>query len=339
MAKITRVVQKIFGSNAGVDQRAVFGSLAAGAPAFSTDPATIQSLSNYLGGWFTAVIGGNAPAIEDMNALQFLKSRQLAYLFQQGIAEWNSETSYYIGSMVNDAGKIYVSKTDDNLNNAVSDTTNWKLFSTDAPATGKDFWGSTLPEGWIWGDGKTIGSALSGATNRANADTEDLYTVLWNDYSNSLLPIQDSSGSPTTRGASAAADFAANKRLPVIDKRGRVSAGKENMGGAYPSSPRLTDTVSPDGDVLGASGGNQRHTLTTSEMPSHTHIQNSHPHTFNYTQGGGNYAAGPYGLVVDMSGGNSKTTSSVTATNQNTGGDIAHNNVQPTIVCNYILKL
>jgi len=84
-----------------------------------------------------------------------------------------------------------------------------------------DFMRATLPSGWIKASG-SIGSASSGATTRANADTEPLFTLWWNDFSNTILPIQNSAGSPTTRGASAAADFAANKRLPVFDIRGLV---------------------------------------------------------------------------------------------------------------------
>jgi hypothetical protein len=130
MAKITRKLAKIFGSNAGVDQRAVIGSLFAGSSAFSTDPETIQSLSNYLDGWESVVIGGNSPAIEDMNALHFVFAYQLAYLMQTGLPEWNIDTVYYIGSLVNNGtGKIYQSLTDANEGNAVSDTTNWKLIA------------------------------------------------------------------------------------------------------------------------------------------------------------------------------------------------------------------
>lgn len=127
MAKITRKNQKVFGSNAAALEIAQFGSLAAATPTFTTDPETIQALGNYLGGWFDAVIGQNSPAIEDMNAICFLYAYQLSYLMQTGIAEWNDETTYYIGSLVNNEfGKIYVSIADDNLNNALTDVTKWK---------------------------------------------------------------------------------------------------------------------------------------------------------------------------------------------------------------------
>lgn len=126
MAKIVRAVQKLFGSTAGTTEVSQFGSLKAGAPAYTTDAETIQSLSNYLQGWYGAVLGNNSPAIEDMNAIHFLFARQLAYIMQAGVPEWNAETTYYIGSMVNDGtGKIYTSLTDDNLNNAITDGTKW----------------------------------------------------------------------------------------------------------------------------------------------------------------------------------------------------------------------
>jgi hypothetical protein len=126
MAKIARKTQLQFGGSATGTQIAQFGSLAAGTPAFTTDPAVIQSLANYLTGWFGAVMGGNSPAIEDMNALCYLFAYQIAYGMQAGIPEWDAGTTYYIGSMVNVAGSIYVSKTNANLNNATTDGTNWK---------------------------------------------------------------------------------------------------------------------------------------------------------------------------------------------------------------------
>ena len=78
---------------------------------------------------------------------------------------------------------------------------------------------TTAPTGWLALNGNTIGSASSGANN-ASADYSALFAVLWDNWSNTLLPILDSAGAASTRGANAAADFAANKRLPLPDVRG-----------------------------------------------------------------------------------------------------------------------
>lgn len=78
----------------------------------------------------------------------------------------------------------------------------------------------TAPSGWIKGNGGTIGNASSGASTRANADTLNLYTAYWTNYDNARLPIFTSAGAASTRGANAAADFAANKRLAIPEIRG-----------------------------------------------------------------------------------------------------------------------
>lgn len=79
---------------------------------------------------------------------------------------------------------------------------------------------STAPDGFVLLQGGTIGSASSGATARAHADTEALFTLIWESYDNTARPIQDDSGAPSTRGGSAAEDFAANKRLPLANELG-----------------------------------------------------------------------------------------------------------------------
>jgi hypothetical protein len=91
----------------------------------------------------------------------------------------------------------------------------------------------TIPAGWLFADGQTIGSSASGAFH-ASANYLALYTVLWDDWDNALLPILNSSGVATTRGSSAVADFNGNKRLPLPDLRGHfIRAGGQNANGYF----------------------------------------------------------------------------------------------------------
>lgn len=142
----------------------------------------------------------------------------------------------------------------------------------------------TAPTGWVLANGTTIGNASSGGTQRANSDTEDLFVALWDGFSNTLLPIQDSSGVPSSRGASGAADFAANKRMPLPDLRGRAFFGVDDMGSSAAS--RL-GTVITDETTLGATGGTETNTIAEANLPAHTHGLNSHTHTFSATTDAG----------------------------------------------------
>jgi len=126
----------------------------------------------------------------------------------------------------------------------------------------------------------------------------------------------------------------------IPDMRGRAVAGKDDMGGTAAS--RLTATVLSAANTLGATGGTQTHTMTSAEMPSHTHTQNPHTHILrgdsNTYPGNALYAfLQPYYNLASP-GSAASSIYSETATNQNTGGGSAHLNTQPTIVLNYIIK-
>lgn len=161
--------------------------------------------------------------------------------------------------------------------------------------------GATSPTGWLLCSGQTIGNVGSGA-DFTSADYETLFDLIKSYYGNAGTEV-----------------WADGDTVLLPDLQGRVIAGKDDMSGT--SANRLTDqTGGIDGDVLGDTGGHETHTLLQSEMPSH-----SHNAWGNGIQNGG--TNGSYG-----DGGNQNVATS------STGGDQAHNNVQPTIILNYIIK-
>lgn len=138
MAKLTRVHQKVFAVNSPNDDMEVFGAAAEGTPTLTKDPEQIQSLNAFERGWGYAVLGPLNPLLEDRNGLDFLITRQIAYLLQQGVAEWNSATEYHKGSIVNVNGKLMVSIADDNLNHLTTDTDFWRYANNDRVAIIQD---------------------------------------------------------------------------------------------------------------------------------------------------------------------------------------------------------
>lgn len=170
MAILTRQTQKVFASSANADQIAVFGSMKTGTPVYSSDLATLQS-NAYLQGWSDAILNDKAPYLEEMNAVQYGLSYQIAYLLQEGIPAYDANTNYSATSIVkvinNNELELYHSLSDDNLGNALTDTNYWaRVYFTNTSIIGQpqftlDF--STLPDNCVWLEGSLDG--IPGSSN------------------------------------------------------------------------------------------------------------------------------------------------------------------------------
>jgi microcystin-dependent protein len=178
--------------------------------------------------------------------------------------------------------------------------------------------------GWIFMDDTSIGAAASPAVH-ASAVFQSLFTLIWNNVPDSWAPVGGG------RGASANADWTGNKAISLPKALGRALA---SAGGGAGLTTR----------VLGSNFGEENHTLTVGELPSHTHsitdVAHSHGmHIGNYGAGGG--AAIP---LVDGTGAatpvpNTNTAfTGLTGTNAQ-GGGTSHNVIQPSTFLNVMIKI
>lgn len=165
--------------------------------------------------------------------------------------------------------------------------------------------GATAPPGWLLCQGQIV----------ARADYPELFAVVG------------------TRFVGGASPTSAQFRLPSMNQRVPVGVDTNFLLGSY--------------------GGAAVHTLTVAEMPTHSHTQNAHNHTQNahahltgisnsvaYAAGspGGNTAQVSHSPSVSYTSDVTATNIAATATNQNNGGNGAHNNMQPYTSVNFIIK-
>lgn len=155
------------------------------------------------------------------------------------------------------------------------------------------YFGNTAPEGWLLCDG------------RALTDTS----------------LKDS------KFAALKAHLTGLGSSAIPDLRGRVIAGPDQMGQA--AANRI---LNANGRSLGQAGGEENHTLTTNEMPGHTHPYND----IYYSE---SWATVP----VPGAWGSGKTDQDnkgfeMARTTGGSGGGASHNNMPPYMIVTYMIK-
>lgn len=206
--------------------------------------------------------------------------------------------------------------------------------------------GVGVHSGWVRANGRTIGGTASGATERANADTEELFIHLWNEDETLVV-----SGG---RGANAASDFASSKTIALPDYRHYPIVGLGDMGNT--NANRIPDALFTSGDniTLGSVAGSATVTLANDHLPSHNHSNGSltaasagaHNHGAltgapisdggRLGRGSGQESTSTQGASIQQAGAH---THNVTGSTSNTGGGQAHPNVQPSKLATIYIKL
>jgi hypothetical protein len=199
---------------------------------------------------------------------------------------------------------------------------------------------TAIISGFVRCNGRTIGSASSGATEFADPTAQALFTHLWTKDPNLVV-------TPVGRGANAAADWTANKQIALPDWRGRALAALDDMGNT--AAGRLTATYfGTAATTLGAAGGNQSATLSLAQLPTGITATNTASFTIHVTGDqviGNNLSSSPSGGTSTSNNGTVTPTATgtvaiggVNVTSNNTGGG-AHGIVSPLMLATVYLKL
>lgn len=202
-------------------------------------------------------------------------------------------------------------------------------------------YGTGTHSGWVRANGRTIGSSTSGASERANADCQDLFEYLWGADTN--LSVS------TGRGVSANADWVANKTIALPNSAGCAIVGLDDMGGG-PAGRLTTAIFGTDPTVLGAFGGVQKIALSVDQLPTITPsgtvaiIDPGHTHNLAgnvAASGAATNATGVSGSTGTQISGTQSATSGITAAFTGTpfgsGDDTPL--VQPSLTYTIYLKL
>lgn len=175
----------------------IFGSKYNGSPLSSTDPDSIQDLSNpassWLSGWSKAVVSSQAPCMEDMNGVMYVLSYMTKYLYQTGIPEWNSDEDYNQYALAQYGGVLYFSLSANSNQNPSSSPSYWRPLK--------------LTASWVAGTTYSVGDTVNynGKTykcvvgNTANSIFEtDFYAGDWDDGNPAGTLLHDIAWQKTT---------------------------------------------------------------------------------------------------------------------------------------------
>lgn len=190
-----------------------------------------------------------------------------------------------------------------------------------------DFAGVTAPNTWMLCFGQAI---------EVSAYTEFVAAC----YVGNALNATAGFGYRTTSQTDPSANRSTSGQYIVLpDLRGRVGAGKDDMGGS--DAARLSFNGSSRLQIGGYMGADS-HSLTVNQLAAHNHSINDPGHVHSFA---GGVPIAVAGTALNLTGapnsaaafGTNPSTTGITI--QNSGLGEAHTNTQPTLIMNKIIKV
>ena len=127
-----------------------------------------------------------------------------------------------------------------------------------------------------------------------------------------------------------------NQNQALFSLLGTTFGGDGRVNFALPDQRGRTPIHVGSGHTLGEKGGEQAHTLSIAELPTHTHVVNaSSTATNGVATPNGNFLGGGNNVYHAPS----NLTTMTAATITNVGGSQAHLNMQPFLTLNFCIAL
>jgi microcystin-dependent protein len=126
-----------------------------------------------------------------------------------------------------------------------------------------------------------------------------------------------------------------NQNQALFSLLGTTFGGNGQITFALPDLRGQTPIHVGQGFTLGQKGGEQTHTLSTSEMPTHTHVFNASQANATVPIPTSNFFAASNNMYAAAT----NLTSINPATITNTGGSQAHQNMQPYLTITFAIAL
>ncbi len=300
-----------------------------------------------------ATAGGCPPFGQDFNGIFKQITQGVQWQQAGGPIFYDSAFATTIGGYPNGAriasavtpGTVWISTADNNTTNPdslsgnqVVGGSNWVQDPGQVPIGTPIPTFAAAPSGYVLANSVTIGNASSNATGRAGADTQSLFALLWVSCPNTVCPIFTSLGGSTTRGANAAADYAANKALATPEMQGAGLIGIDSGGTTF-----LTGVPVTQGNATTAASilGENLHSLTAAENGPHTHgiTDPGHAHSDTVPSTNNQAVASPGHAFLDTVGSGTTGSSTTGITINSSGSGTGHNTVERSFTVRWMLKL